>query len=252
MKRKRIALIADVHANFAALEAVLDDCCRRADRICFLGDAVGYGPNPNECIDALRKYCMPGYCLMGNHDHATLYSAEFFSAYARQSIEWARTILTDENMNWLAGLKSHFVRFGALAVHGSPKDYIFDFVLASDATLKKTQKLADYFSQFESFCFNANTHQPCSIFEIKHNQEYGVFEPYDGGRHYQMDGRKAIINVGSVGQPRDRDPRACYAIIEDMTVEWRRIEYDVERTVAEIESNPEISDICGLRLREGR
>ena len=217
------AVISDVHANLEALEAVLEDIGKRKVKdVIFLGDAVGYGPNPNECIELLKDSCK--VMLAGNHDCALtgLTDTENFNEYARLAIEWTSSVLTKPNLDVLKGLPliKIFKKDNALLVHSTPKEpEAWHYLL----TLKEAEINFHYFEQ--KICFLGHSHYPFIIERLlsgelityKNNAEIGKAERY-------------IINAGSVGQPRDKDPRACYIFIADEKIELVRVKYDIEKT----------------------
>lgn len=221
----RILVISDIHANYTALEAVLQDSKGAWDYIWCLGDVVGYGPDPNECVDRLRE--MPHLCLAGNHDWAALNRLDIrtFNPDARRAVDWTREELTDENIRWLKALPTTFVIGQYTLVHASPREPIWEYVL-------EPLVAALNFPHFETpYCIVGHTHQPV-IYEMVNEQgETAVVKP-TYFEPYQLNGHRKIINPGSIGQPRDADPRASYAILdfENNIWEHRRVEYDVAET----------------------
>jgi len=208
----KLALISDIHGNLPALEAVFQSiAAENVQSIVCLGDIVGYGARPNECVELLRDKCIPS--LMGNHDAAVLgrLALSLMNMNARIASEWTIENLKPENRNFLADLPFTMEIESTLCVHSSPNEpdqwrYIFT---NNDAT-----------SAFHSFvnavCFFGHTHFP------------GTFtNPTDGRR---------LINVGSVGQPRDHNPRACYGIYDTTTTafKWMRVDYPVETAARHI------------------
>ena len=218
----RILVISDVHANITALEAVLADA-GKVDQVWCLGDIAGYGPNPNECIERIRG--LPKLtCMMGNHDFAAIgdMNLETFNTDAKKAILWQRDILTEKSKEFLRTLSQEMVVHGNVSmVHGSPRDPIWEYILN---TLVARMNL-DYFetlwccvghSHFQAV-FQYNPERDDLTIEIPHPQEAYMLK------------ERAILNPGSVGQPRDRDPRAAYAIFQPKARIWepRRVEYDV-------------------------
>lgn len=217
------AVISDVHGNLEALEAVLDDIRRRkTEGTIFLGDAVGYGPNPNECVELLKESCK--IILAGNHDRATvgLTDVEYFNEYAKAAILWTREVLTDKNRKHLEKLPvSKKMRKGnMLFVHSTPKEpEEWHYLL----TLWDAEINFHYFD--ERICVLGHSHLPFVIERLpsgemityKDNAALGESERY-------------IINAGSVGQPRDRDPRACYLLMDEHRAEFVRVKYKWEET----------------------
>lgn len=219
----RYAILSDVHANLEALEAVLSDLrLRNIDKILFLGDAVGYGPNPNECVEILKD--CSAVMLAGNHDHAVvgLTSIEYFNDYASFGVEWTQSVLTPENFEFLKSLKPSSVLESddIFIVHSTPKEPEEWHYLLSlwDADVNFR-----YFQQ--KVCFLGHSHRSAII----EQPESGEMVTYKQGTDLKA-GNRYIVNAGSVGQPRDGDPRACYAIITDGKVEFIRVKYDIEKT----------------------
>lgn len=219
----KCAVISDVHANLEALTAVLADI-RKTDisEILFLGDAVGYGPDPEVCVKILSSEC--DLLIAGNHDHALvgLTSVLSFNPYAKAAMEWTRSVISAETVAVLKRLPfiAETPDGRMFLAHSSPMEYTQWHYLStpSDAALN--------FGFFKNrLCFVGHSHKP-SIFErlpagdiIVKNTE-SVF----GNEN------RYIINAGSVGQPRDGDPRACYAVLDDDSVRLRRVEYEIRLT----------------------
>lgn len=215
-------IISDVHANLTALEAVLADA-GKVDAVWFLGDLVGYGPDPNECIDLIRS--LPNLvCLLGNHDAATLGNIDdiTFNPTARQAIQWTRKAVTPENLDYLQELPESKCVDEITFAHGSPREPVWEYLL-------DTRNATENFGYFDTpYCFVGHTHLP-TIYSLQNGQYHADLITPEDDTIFQLESR-AIINPGSVGQPRDRDPRAAYAIYdrEQMTVEFRRVSYDIK------------------------
>lgn len=248
MKR---AIISDIHGNLEAFQAVLSDIDRQGiQEIICLGDIVGYGPNPCECVDLVAR-CKLG--VLGNHDQGALFDPEGFSSAAEKAIFWTRDQLesqgTEEQRaarcNYLAELPRVARLNGLLFVHGSPRNPLSEYIFPDDVYNPK--KLEKLFALVEKACFQGHTHVP-GVF-TSHGK---FFAPSDIGMSFVLGNDKAMINVGSVGQPRDADPRACYVVLDDDVVNYRRVEYPVDVTVAKIHAIPELDRHLGDRLREGR
>lgn len=218
----RILVLSDIHANLTALEAVLTDA-GPVDEVWCLGDIVGYGPDPNECIRRLQE--LPALlCLMGNHDFAAIgdLALETFNADARRSLLWQRKQLTEENKAFLRSCSQRLEVRGAVSLaHGSPRDPIWEYILN---TIVARINL-DFFET--SWCFVGHSHYQ-AVFQYNPESDDLTIEVPPPGERYGMIGR-AILNPGSVGQPRDHDPRAAYAIYYPETQLWepRRVEYDI-------------------------
>ena len=228
---KRFAIISDIHANIDALNAVLEDIRnQQIDEIICLGDIVGYNAAPVECIRAIRDIGCK--VVKGNHDHYCsdlTVSLDDFHANAASVIDWTRRMLSDADMDWLKNLPYVMTYQGFMGVHATldtPENfrYIFDEWEAAD----------NFACQRTSLCFFGHTHEPC-IFYRSPDHSITRFSPVDG----KLDKGSYFINVGSVGQPRDKDPRASYLIltVKSMTeryIEFRRVDYDIEAAVDRI------------------
>ena len=249
MKR---ALISDIHSNLEALGAVLADIqSQDITEIYCLGDLVGYGPNPRECIDLVMK-CQ--VCLLGNHDQGALFDPEGFNSGAERAIFWTRGQLengggsaSDRHRRWdfLGELPRVFQDDKLLFVHGSPRNPLNEYVFPED--IYNRRKLEKIFALVERYAFQGHTHVP-GVF----TETFQFFSPEELDGQYRLGEQRVMINVGSVGQPRDGNPRACYVVLEDGTVRFRRVEYPVDKTIAKIYDVPELDNFLGDRLRDGR
>ncbi len=250
----RIAILSDIHGNLTALEAVLEDVAgQNIDRILCLGDVIGYGPEPCACLDHVMGF---EFCVLGNHDSSALFDPEGFNIAAEQAIFWTRSQLecgrdgpeaSRLRMEFICGLPRMVREGGILFVHGSPRGPTNEYVFPEDT--QNGKKIEKLFSMIPHLCFQGHTHVP-GVFTT----DLRFVRPVDTGSGYDVSNpdEKLMINVGSVGQPRDGDPRSCYVIFDEQTIEYRRVEYDIERTVKAIEAEPELDDFLGYRLREGR
>ncbi|MFN0134229.1 MAG: metallophosphoesterase family protein [Phycisphaerales bacterium] len=265
------AVISDIHANASALKTVLEDIDRRGvSRIICLGDIVGYGPDPLECVDLVRQRC--AWSLMGNHDFGVLYEPTNFNPGAESAAFWTREQfakepsekLLSERYDFLGRLRVRVVETppGAavplLAVHGSPRRPINEYIFPDDA-MNGPDKMQGIFERVDRVCIVGHTHVP-GVF----TNEPDFYPPSElGDACYRfMEGEKAVINVGSVGQPRDLDPRASYAIVYGPDegvqktplgyVQFVRVPYDIDLTANKIRAIPELSDWLGERLYDGR
>lgn len=250
----RTAIVSDIHGNLSALEAVLQDISgQRVDRIVCLGDVVGYGPEPRACLDRAIEFDL---CVLGNHDSSALFDPEGFNAAAEQAIFWTRERLESDTgdpaakrrrLEFLCGLPRLAREDDVLFVHGSPRGPTNEYVFPED--IQNTKKMEKLFSMVPRFCFQGHTHVP-GIF----TSDFRFISPEETGPGYGIGEprQRLMVNVGSVGQPRDGDPRACYVLFDRQCVEFRRVEYDVERTVRAIEAEPELDNFLGFRLRDGR
>jgi diadenosine tetraphosphatase ApaH/serine/threonine PP2A family protein phosphatase len=252
----RTAIISDIHANLEALQAVFAHAdTQRVDRIICLGDVLGYGPNPVECVDLVAERC--AWSLMGNHDFGVLYEPTNFNLAAEQAAYWTRERFAAETDRARAAKRWDFlgrlrvrVTFGDfLCVHGTPRRPINEYLFPEDA-INSPVKMQQIFDRVEKYCLVGHTHVP-GVF----TDEPDFYPPDDFDGTYRLNGgEKAIINPGSIGQPRDLDPRASYAILDEdeRTVEFFRISYDVEAVIEKIKAIPKLTEWLGERLREGR
>jgi predicted phosphodiesterase len=248
------AIISDIHANLPALTAVLEDIDRRGVKEVFcLGDIIGYGPQPRECLDLLIERHIVS--IMGNHDQAVFYEPTNFNAGAEKASYWTRQVLEDEpdrekrNHRWsfLGRLPIRLQMGNILMVHGSPRRPVNEYIFPDDI-YTNTVKLSAIFERVEHLCFVGHTHVP-GVF-LDDPDFYSLEELDDVYTISNLE--RAIINVGSVGQPRDQDQRACYVIVRDDKIEFSRVEYDVEETVKLIFENAHLDNFEGERLRDGR
>jgi predicted phosphodiesterase len=246
------ALISDIHSNLEGLEAVLEDIRQQEiDEIYCLGDIVGYGPNPRECIDLVMKCKL---CLLGNHDQGALFDPEGFNSGAERAIFWTRSQLeeaggnsSDRHRRWdfLGELPRNCQEGDLLFVHGSARNPLNEYVFPEDIYNKR--KLEKIFALIRHHAFQGHTHVP-GVF----TESFNFFSPEELDSEYRLNNEKAMINVGSVGQPRDGDSRACYVVLEDDRARFRRVEYPVEKTIEKIYAVPELDNFLGDRLRDGR
>ena len=246
------AVVSDIHSNLEALDAVMADIRKRnIERIVCLGDVVGYGPNPRECIDIARDFDLT---LMGNHDQAALFEQEavFFNDKARLALEWTRDELERDSghggssrWDFLGSLPNRYIEDNILMVHGSPrkpiKEYVFPDVIITPNRLSAMFELVDH------VCFDGHTHIPGVITE---ENEY--FSPVMLGNFYEISEKKVIVNFGSVGQPRDGLPTASYGLFDGKRVAFVRVPYEVQTTVSKIYAARELDNELGDRLIEGR
>jgi len=248
----RRALISDIHGNLEALQAVLEDIEREnADEIYCLGDVIGYGPNPCECIDLVMKF---DACILGNHDQGALFDPEGFNIGAERAIFWTRDQLenprgnpVDNARRWdfLGELPRTIRGDDCLYVHGSARNPLNEYVFPEDVYNQK--KMEKVFCLIDRYCFQGHTHVP-GVFTANHR----YMSPEEVGYEYAFGDDKVMVNVGSVGQPRDGDNRSCYVIQEDDHLSFRRVEYPFEKTIQKIYATPELDNFLGDRLREGR
>jgi predicted phosphodiesterase len=227
----RAAVISDVHSNRPALEAVLEAVEEAGvDQLWCLGDVVGYGADPDACTALIRERC--DVCLVGNHDLAVLGGLDIssFSETAATAVGWTRENVAPETLEFLSGLEPAGAHEGVGLFHASPRDPIWEYVLSTD------QAEAGLDVQRERVCLIGHSH--ISLFftrpdDSKTSQTHGA-QAGDGAL-LDLAAGSWLINPGSVGQPRDGDPRAAYAIIDDNRVELKRIRYPVEETIERLE-----------------
>jgi diadenosine tetraphosphatase ApaH/serine/threonine PP2A family protein phosphatase len=249
------AILSDVHGNLEALSAVLADVERQGVRAVYnLGDTLGYGPNPIECLD-LTLGMRVG--LLGNFDQAVLVHPDGFCESAKRSILWTRAQLDahrdgsegQRRAAYLATLPRSHRDGDVLYVHGSARDPLNEYVFPED--IHNARKMERIGAVFERLCFCGHTHVPGVFLERGPGKwEFIYAEECAGG--FPVGGCKLICNVGAVGQPRDEDERACYALFDGSRIWLRRVGYDVETTVRKIYAVPELANFLGDRLREGR
>lgn len=255
---KPVAVISDVHSNLEALNAVLADLQQRGIKtIINLGDSVGYGPDPLACVDLLQKNCAINLC--GNHDYSVLHQIDGFNPVARAAVEYVRGLMTpapDETdphklrrWEFLQNLQPLYEAAPFEFMHGSPRQPITEYVLPSDPELDPF-KLDGIFRAMGQLCaLIGHTHYP-GIVEEGGESFIAVSKLTDNT--YHLSGRKAIINVGSVGQPRDNDIRAGYVIIHHQQITWHRVHYEVAQTIRKINSQPKLDDNSASRLLIGK
>jgi predicted phosphodiesterase len=224
----RVAVISDIHGNAHALDAVLEALeADGTDALWCLGDLVGYGPQPNRCTTAVAARAE--LCLVGNHDLAALgrLAIEEFSPDAATSAEWTRGVLTDETRSFLESLEPQGTREGVQLFHGSPRDPVWDYVLSGEAAL------ASFEETTAPLILVGHSHAALAIHDDGESLAGGLAPE---GTERTLDAGRWLLNPGSVGQPRDGDPRAAYLVLDldAHTASFRRVEYDVARTQAEI------------------
>jgi len=246
--KMRVLLISDIHSNFFALDAVLRDA-GEFQKIWCLGDLVGYGPQPNECIERLRAFDL--VCLVGNHDLAVIGKLALwdFSPDAQAAVFFNRHLLSLAHRDWLETLPSTTVlgEYGITLVHGSPRDPVSEYI--------STPGIARHsFNLIETpVCLNGHTHIPM-VFRSTNS----ISKPEILGERLRADmpisfaPDRLLINPGSVGQPRDEDPRAAYALIDldAMTLVHRRVKYDIAAT-QKLMKEAKLPDRLIRRLRFG-
>ncbi len=252
MKR---AIISDIHGNFEALTAVMGRIGEiGVEEIICLGDIIGYGPDPLRCLDIVMESCQ--LTILGNHDQAAIFDPEGFNPVAMKAIYWTREQLehdtsdleqADRRWDFLGELPRRHDEGEFLFVHGSPRDPTNEYVFPE--TVYEKELLGLLMSRFERVCFQGHTHIP-GVFT-----ESGSFiSPEERDHFFRVDAEKCMINVGSVGQPRDGNPKSCFVVLdtEEKTVEYHRVEYDTATTRQKIYDVPELDNMLGDRLITGR
>jgi putative phosphoesterase len=228
----RIAIISDVHGNLQALEAVLPEIKKEnPDSVIFLGDVVGYGANPNECCEIIKE--VADVCIIGNHDSAVIgkIEIEWFNPDAREAILWTRENLKRENMEFIESFVETFKISDFLFSHGSPvnpREFIYVFS-------SETAKEISLWAKGKYRCvFVGHSHITLSFFIDSSGNPIPFIE-----EEVKLEGGDFVINVGSVGQPRDGDPRAFFAILdtEKRLYTARRVEYNVKEAADRILKN---------------
>ena len=250
-----IALISDIHSNIEALSAVFEDMEGfEVEQTYCLGDVVGYGPDPRETLDMVKD---SAFILLGNHEEGLLYTADSFNDRARSALEWTRDQINSADFSkeanfalWemIDGFKEQERVNDLMFVHASPRQPVREYVMPADALDRV--KMTDIFAHLEGAkaCFGGHTHVP------------GVFTEGAGFRHQSdlgercplPDDRRSLVNVGSVGQPRDGDPRASYVLIDGNELLFRRVPYDFQTTMRKIARNPALDDFLARRLKAGQ
>jgi len=215
----RIAVLSDIHSNLPALDAVLS-AAGDVDAVWHLGDVVGYGPDPDGVVERLRSMDARG--VRGNHDAAAVGGSEidWFNPDARRAMEWTRAALAPETREWLAALPERRTLEGHELVHASPREPIWEYVTSRDVARANLAVLGTPVG------FHGHTHVPVAWIEDGDRVE--LIRP-KAGETLDLGGRHALINPGSVGQPRDGDPTASFLILdpEAGTATWHRVAYDI-------------------------
>jgi predicted phosphodiesterase len=239
----KYAIIADIHANFEALQVVLEDTkAQKCTHCACLGDIVGYNANPKECLDIIRGMNMP--CVKGNHDEYCSIDGDLegFNPHAAEAINWTRQHLTADDRAWLKDLKylrlvSNFTLVHATLDAPQRWGYVFDKLAAA----------ASFTYQNTSVCFFGHTHVPVAFIRdsVVRGGTYSKFKVEPG--------RKYFVNVGSVGQSRDGVAKATYVIydLDESSIELRRLDYDIPTTQAKIRAAG-LPELLAERLSYGK
>jgi diadenosine tetraphosphatase ApaH/serine/threonine PP2A family protein phosphatase len=253
------AIVSDIHGNIEALQAVLEDIDREGvETIVCLGDVVGYGPNPCECVKLVRDRC--GLVILGNHDQGALFDPDGFNSGAERAIRWTRSQLELHDRlprnsagrltDFLGELPRTHTEGDVMFVHGSPRRPLDEYVFPED--IYNNLKMEHIFELVGRTCFQGHTHIP-GIFTTAPEFISPAVPKGQVEVSLPVPAGKSMVNVGSVGQPRDGDPRACYVIVEDdARVRFRRIAYPCEVTCRKIHAIPDLDNFLGDRLGQGR
>jgi len=226
----RVLVLSDIHANLTALERVLADAAQTGyDVVWCLGDTVGYGPEPDECVDMVRR--LSDLTVVGNHDWAAVDKMDIddFNPEARHAVVWTRKQLSPENWSWLRNLPGTPETKGEFTLtHGSPKVPVWEYIQSPDIARANLE----YFTT--PYCLVGHTHVPALYVWREGDSNCREISPTPGQALSLGGGARIILNPGSVGQPRDKDARASYAILDTDRATWqvRRVSYQVETTQA--------------------
>ena len=250
----RFAVISDIHSNVEALTAVFAHIDQLGiDRVFCLGDVVGYGPEPEPCVDMVSSRCE--FTIRGNHDDALFTNADRFNPYARNALDWTRDRLAPgffrpraNRARWefLKSLELERRIDDLYFVHGSPRDPVNEYIYREDVFFNAEGKLKTIFKKVDRALFVGHTHLPMVL-----TDSLKSFVPEDDGVSFDLEKERYIINVGSVGQPRDHDTRACFVEYDDGRVTFHRVAYDVEVVIAKIAACRALDPVLGTRLRDG-
>ncbi|MHC4460419.1 MAG: metallophosphoesterase family protein [Planctomycetota bacterium] len=256
------AVLSDIHSNLEALTAVLADIEKRGIKTIYcLGDVIGYGPDPGKCLDLIIEKTK--LCVLGNHDYAAFYEPTNFNYAAEQASFWTREVLETEeekevrNGRWgflgelpmrqtletKLGENTAIIDF----VHASPRRPVNEYIFPDDVYTNPL-KVRLLFERVKHICFVGHTHMPGVFLD-----EPDFYLPDELDNAYPIiDDEKAIINIGSVGQPRDKNNRASYVYVNENEVHFVRVEYDFEATVTKITAIEQLDNFHAERLRDGR
>jgi len=258
----RRAIISDIHGNLVALERALADIQeQKVDDIVCIGDIAGYGPDPVACVDLVRKKC--AWTLCGNHDVALFMThAIGFNKAAREAIDWHRKVLkpkwyswpsTKSRWEWLKNLCPSKLEENVIYVHASPRDPIMEYVEESDVVdlgFGPSDKIIEIFENIPWLGFCGHSHRPGIV-----TNDFTWIKPHELENYtYQLPpDLKTLVNIGSVGQPRDNNPKLCYAIFDTdkKTITYRRVEYDVAKAQERFKGNPALAERNSKRIGEG-
>ena len=242
----RALIVSDVHSNLNAFQAVVADAAANGgfDEIWSLGDLVGYGPEPSECVDLLRSY--PHSAVAGNHDLAAIgvLPLDRFNPYAAAANRWTAARLSREQADYIGKQPLTLEIDEFTLAHGSPRDPVWEYLTTVEAAIACFTRMDTY------WCLVGHSHLP---FLCIPQADGAAFMAFPQNRRVQLDDAALIVNPGSVGQPRDGDPRASYALYDDteQTLLHRRVEYDIAATQEKMRRH-NLPDYLIERLAVGR
>jgi diadenosine tetraphosphatase ApaH/serine/threonine PP2A family protein phosphatase len=250
-----LAILSDIHANLEALDAVLRDMARYpVDEIFCLGDIVGYGPDPLRCLDRVMDWEV---VLLGNHEAAAIaggfvddtVNGGIHLFFRQLDAAGDGFLARQRRLDFLHSLPRRHERGPLLFVHGSARNPLDEYVFPED--IYNQRKLERIFALVGGYCFQGHTHVPGIFTEQVAGQVYHFSSPEEIAYVHVLDDCKTMCNVGSVGQPRDGDWRACYVPLDGRTVHFGRVEYDIDTTIRKIRDLPDLDDFFGDRLGDG-
>jgi diadenosine tetraphosphatase ApaH/serine/threonine PP2A family protein phosphatase len=241
-----VAIVSDIHANRHAFEAVLRDIeGSDARELWCLGDVVGYGADPNDCCALARERA--AVCLSGNHDLAVTgeLSLDEFSPGAALAARWTQEVIDDEHADWLRSLDPQGGEDGVGLYHASPRDPIWEYVVST--------LLAELCLDAASQRVSLVGHSHVALSFVRPDGEAATGEPRRGGDALDLSAGEWLVNPGSVGQPRDGDPRAAWMLLDTdaWRAEWRRVDYDIKGAAAAIRA-ARLPDSLAERLQYGQ
>jgi diadenosine tetraphosphatase ApaH/serine/threonine PP2A family protein phosphatase len=241
-----VAIVSDIHANRHAFEAVLADIDGSpAQELWCLGDVVGYGPDPNDCCVLAREHA--AVCLSGNHDLAVTgeLSLEEFSPGAALAARWTQDVIADEHAEWLRSLRPNGGEEGVGLYHASPRDPVWEYVVST--------LLAELCLDVAPERVSLVGHSHVALSFVRPDGEAATGEPRRAGDALDLSAGEWLVNPGSVGQPRDGDPRAAWMLLDtgSWRAEWRRVEYDIKGAAAAIRA-ARLPDSLAERLQYGQ
>lgn len=252
----RCAFISDIHSNREALDAVFSDIdAHGIHEVWCLGDVIGYGPDPEYCADMVRRRCTR--TVRGNHDDALFTGDAGFNHFARAALRFTKERLRPgarassearTRWEWLRTLPTSLRHGSLLLVHGSPRNPVNEYVYPQDPDIVHGRRLSELLETVDLAAFCGHTHVPCVL-----RSDHTIFEPSEEARTLMLEPEfRHIVNVGSVGQPRDGDPRASWVELRGHTVTFHRTGYPLLLTQQKIRAcAPYLDEILATRLAEG-